>query len=56
MSSLLFYNVENGKNKETLDWVGASKALTGTNIYKKPTFSTNTNIYIYTAQKNKGNT
>ena len=30
MSSLLFYNVEHCKNKETLDSVGVSKILTGT--------------------------
>jgi hypothetical protein len=30
MSSLLFYNVENSKNKEILEWVGVSKLLTGT--------------------------
>ena len=28
--SSLFYNVGNSKNKETLEWVGVSKLLTGT--------------------------
>jgi hypothetical protein len=28
MSSLLFYNVENSKNKETLEWTGMFKHLT----------------------------
>ena len=30
MSPLLFYNVEISQNKETLEWVGVSKLLTGT--------------------------
>ena len=34
MSILLFYNVENSKNKETLEWVGVSKLLTGTVVVK----------------------
>ena len=30
MSSLVLYNVENSQNKETLEWIGLSKLLTGT--------------------------
>ena len=46
MSSPLFYNVENSQNKETIEWVGMSKLLTGTVcVYKY--------VYVYTVGQNK---